>query len=123
MASDPAKSLNGRNSPISSYDAAKESNLPSRGLPGPASFEDWIGHQARAAPGVMLRGRCGAYAQGRGCAREGAAPHRLCTTRAVVLDRAHELGIAEGAGLVGAVLGVAAHRVHARGHVAELNLA
>jgi hypothetical protein len=22
-------------------DAAKESNLPSRGLPGPASFEDW----------------------------------------------------------------------------------
>ena len=38
-----------------SHDAAKESNLPSRGLPGPASFEDWMGHQARAAPGVMLR--------------------------------------------------------------------
>ena len=36
-------------------DAAKESNLPSRGLPGPASFEDWMGHQARAAPGVILR--------------------------------------------------------------------
>ena len=41
--------------PISSHDAAKESNLPSRGLPGPASFEDWMGHQARAAPGLMLR--------------------------------------------------------------------
>ena len=40
---------------VSSHDAAKESNLPSRGLPGPASFEDWMGHQARAAPGVMLR--------------------------------------------------------------------
>ena len=37
-------------STISSHDAAKESNLPSRGLPGPASFEDWMGHQARAAP-------------------------------------------------------------------------
>jgi hypothetical protein len=36
-------------------DAAKESNLPSRGLPGPASFEDWMGHQARAAPAVRLR--------------------------------------------------------------------
>ena len=35
-------------------DAAKESNLPSRGLPGPASFEDWMGHQARAAPRVIL---------------------------------------------------------------------
>jgi len=41
--------------PISSHDAAKESNLPSRGLPGPASFEDWMGHQARAAPRMMLR--------------------------------------------------------------------
>jgi len=40
--------------PISSHDAAKESNLPSRGLPGPASFEDWMGHQARAAPELML---------------------------------------------------------------------
>ena len=39
------------------YDAAKESNLPSRGLPGPASFEDWMGHQARAAPVRMLRTR------------------------------------------------------------------
>jgi hypothetical protein len=38
-----------------SHDAAKESNLPSRGLPGPASFEDWMGHQARAAPALMLR--------------------------------------------------------------------
>jgi hypothetical protein len=36
------------------HDAAKESNLPSRGLPGPASFEDWMGHQARAAPGRIL---------------------------------------------------------------------
>lgn len=41
---------------ISRHDAAKESNLPSRGLPGPASFEDWMGHQARAAPALMLRG-------------------------------------------------------------------
>jgi hypothetical protein len=39
---------------ISGYDAAKESNLPSRGLPGPASFEDWMGHQARAAPPSIL---------------------------------------------------------------------
>jgi len=36
-------------------DAAKESNLPSRGLPGPASFEDRMGHQARAAPPMILR--------------------------------------------------------------------
>ena len=35
-------------------DAAKESNLPSRGLPGPASFEDRMGHQAPAAPRGML---------------------------------------------------------------------
>ena len=41
------------------HDAAKESNLPSRGLPGPASFEDRMGHQARAAPRVMLRERSG----------------------------------------------------------------
>ena len=39
---------------ISSDDAAKESNLPSRGLPGPASFEDRMGHQARAAPPVIV---------------------------------------------------------------------
>jgi hypothetical protein len=47
--------------------AAKESNLPSRGLPGPASFEDWMGHQARAAPGPMVRARasCDAHAAGR----------------------------------------------------------
>src|ERR1700733_608632 len=38
----------------SDHDAAKESNLPSRGLPGPASFEDWMGHQARAAPRPIL---------------------------------------------------------------------
>ena len=44
--------------PGDSSDAAKESNLPSRGLPGPASFEDWMGHQARAAPGRMLRRGC-----------------------------------------------------------------
>ncbi len=40
--------------PVSRDDAAKESNLPSRGLPGPASFEDWMGHQARAAPRRMV---------------------------------------------------------------------
>jgi hypothetical protein len=38
-------------------DAAKESNLPSRGLPDPAGFEDRMGHQARAAPDGMLCGR------------------------------------------------------------------
>ena len=63
-ASRPASSLSGvsrtwggelQKRLVSSHDAAKESNLPSRGLPGPASFEDWMGHQARAAPGVMLR--------------------------------------------------------------------
>jgi hypothetical protein len=37
-------------------DAAKESNLPSEGLPRPAGFEDRMGHQARAAPLVILRG-------------------------------------------------------------------
>jgi hypothetical protein len=44
-----------------SDDAAKESNLPSRGLPGPASFEDRMGHQARAAPPVIVgaAGRAG----------------------------------------------------------------
>jgi hypothetical protein len=40
---------------ISSHDAAKESNLPSEGLPRPAGFEDRMGHQARAAPLVILR--------------------------------------------------------------------
>jgi predicted patatin/cPLA2 family phospholipase len=40
-----------------SHDAAKESNLPSRGLPGPAGFEDRMGHQARAAPDEILGGR------------------------------------------------------------------
>src|SRR5450755_451088 len=38
----------------SCYDAAKESNLPSRGLPGPAGFEDRMGHQAPAAPLLIL---------------------------------------------------------------------
>jgi hypothetical protein len=33
---------------ISSHDAAKESNLPSRGLPGPASFE------GRVLPGFSV---------------------------------------------------------------------
>ena len=42
--------------PIPSYDAAKESNLPSGGLPRPASFEDRMSHQAPAAPRLMLRG-------------------------------------------------------------------
>jgi hypothetical protein len=42
--------------PISSHDAAKESNLPSGGLPRPAGFEDRMGHQARAAPPRILRG-------------------------------------------------------------------
>ncbi len=37
------------------HDAAKESNLPSGGLPRPAGFEDRIGHQAPAAPPVILR--------------------------------------------------------------------
>lgn len=40
---------------ISSYDAAKESNLPSGGLPRPAGFEDRMGHQAPAAPRGILR--------------------------------------------------------------------
>ena len=39
------------------HDAAKESNLPNRGCPVVASFEDWMGHQARAAPQLILRGR------------------------------------------------------------------
>ena len=45
------------NRALAAYDAAKESNLPSRGLPGPASFEDWMGHQARAAPAFRLRSK------------------------------------------------------------------
>src|SRR4051794_23596360 len=35
--------------------AAKESNLPSVGLPRPAGFEDRMGHQTRAAPPLRLR--------------------------------------------------------------------
>jgi hypothetical protein len=34
------------------YDAAKESNLPSRGLPGPASFEDLQGPPQTPVPTV-----------------------------------------------------------------------
>jgi len=43
-------------SAVTQNDAAKESNLPSRGLPGPAGFEDRMGHQARAAPREILGG-------------------------------------------------------------------
>jgi hypothetical protein len=35
--------------------AAKESNLPTRGLHGPAGFEDRMGHQTLAAPGLIIR--------------------------------------------------------------------
>src|SRR3954464_576559 len=35
--------------------AAKESNLPSGGLPRPAGFEDRMGHQTPAAPPRRLR--------------------------------------------------------------------
>src|SRR5437016_857134 len=51
-----------QNRPVSSHDAAKESNLPSRGLPGPASFEDW---QERLE---ISRGywRCGLEGMGKG---------------------------------------------------------
>ena len=52
----PAWESHTENDDVSSDDAAKESNLPSRGLPGPASFEDWMGHQARAAPLLIVRG-------------------------------------------------------------------
>jgi hypothetical protein len=45
--------VEGRKPLISSHDAAKESNLPSRGLPGPASFEDW---QARHVSPVFRGG-------------------------------------------------------------------
>src|SRR3954451_18921208 len=38
-----------------SYGAAKESNLPTRGLHGPAGFEDRMGHQTPAAPGRIIR--------------------------------------------------------------------
>ena len=62
---------------IRSHDAAKESNLPSRGLPGPASFEDRMGHQARAAPLVMLRPRL--------C--------RVTRTPQAVLQRAFDAGL------------------------------
>ena len=34
--------------------AAKESNLPTVGLPRPAGFEDRMGHQTPAAPAPML---------------------------------------------------------------------
>src|SRR4051812_37564167 len=36
------------------HGAAKESNLPSVGLPRPAGFEDRMGHQTPAAPQRML---------------------------------------------------------------------
>ena len=41
-------------------DAAKESNLPSRGLPGPASFEDQIGRGIAGFATPRLRGGFGA---------------------------------------------------------------
>jgi hypothetical protein len=39
--------------PISSHDAAKESNLPSRGLPGPASFEGRICRAFPVSTGIL----------------------------------------------------------------------
>ncbi|MDX6643866.1 MAG: hypothetical protein QOD76_1828 [Solirubrobacteraceae bacterium] len=47
-----------------------ESNHPSGGLPRPAGFEDRMGHQTPAAPGLMLR-RCSRSA------RAGAAAAQL----------------------------------------------
>src|SRR5207244_3631685 len=40
---------------VSSDGAAKESNLPSEGLPRRHGFEDRMGHQTRAAPWASLR--------------------------------------------------------------------
>ena len=37
-------------SAMSTNDAAKESNLPTRGCPVFPNLEDWMGNQARAAP-------------------------------------------------------------------------
>ena len=39
---------------VSLHGAAKESNLPSVGLPRPAGFEDQMGHQTPAAPFAIL---------------------------------------------------------------------
>src|SRR3954447_12837006 len=39
----------------SAHGAAKESNLPTVGLPRPAGFEDRMGHQTPAARGLILR--------------------------------------------------------------------
>jgi hypothetical protein len=62
---------------VATHDAAKESNLPSRGMPGPASFEDWMGHQARAAPDLMLRAAGWAVrGGGRGAIEDGNHPGR-----------------------------------------------
>jgi hypothetical protein len=44
-----------RNRRFCSYGAAKESNLPTRGLHGPAGFEDRMGHQTPAAPLRIIR--------------------------------------------------------------------
>src|SRR5213082_3402340 len=46
-----------RKVPICTNGAAKESNLPTRGLHGPAGFEDRMGHQTPAAPRASLRTR------------------------------------------------------------------
>ena len=59
------RSTDNQKPPISSHDAAKESNLPSRGLPGPAGFEDRMGHQAPAAPLTMVRTRAQSNARHR----------------------------------------------------------
>jgi hypothetical protein len=48
--------------PFSSHDAAKESNLPSRGLPGPASFEDW--QEPPATPRRYWSSEAGGTAKG-----------------------------------------------------------
>jgi hypothetical protein len=45
---------------LSFHGAAKESNLPSGGLLRPAGFEDRMGHQAHATPGLMLE-RAGVF--------------------------------------------------------------
>src|SRR4051794_39615007 len=63
-----------RKHPVCSYEAAKESNLPSAGLRRPAGFEDRMGHQAPAAPRAKVATRAGDLRALREASRRGAWP-------------------------------------------------
>src|SRR3989440_6642484 len=65
--------------------AAKESNLPSGGLPRPAGFEDRMGHQTPAAPRTNLVARARVHGRARWAGASGRGPsHNAGMARAEV---------------------------------------